>query len=58
MAGRAIDCIFESLVTGDLGVNDFMQAVQKNIEHLEIASDEMRAAEWAGKSNRLKTIPH
>jgi hypothetical protein len=36
MAWHPIDCIVESLVTGDLGVDDFMRAVQKNIEELEM----------------------
>ena len=35
MVGQPIDDIVESLVTGVLDVNDFMQAVQKQIEDHE-----------------------
>jgi hypothetical protein len=35
MDSQPIDGIVESLVTGGLGVDDFMRAVQKKIEDLE-----------------------
>jgi len=36
MASQPIDCIVESLVTGELDVDDFMRAVQEKIEDLEM----------------------
>jgi hypothetical protein len=41
MASQPIDCIVESLVTGDLDVHGFMRAVQKRIEDLEAESGAM-----------------
>lgn len=35
MASRGIDSIVKSLATGDLGVDEFMRAVQNKIEELE-----------------------
>lgn len=37
MDSRVIDNIVESLVSGNMGVDDFMQAVQDNIEAREAA---------------------
>ena len=37
MASQCIDGIVKSLVTGNLGVGDFMQAVQRDIEEHEAA---------------------
>lgn len=38
MASQPIDGIVESLVTGALGVDDFMRAVQRQIEDREMDS--------------------
>jgi hypothetical protein len=40
MESRAIDSIVDSLVSGDLGADDFMRAVQRNIEAHETLSSE------------------
>jgi exonuclease VII small subunit len=38
MDGGVIDNIVESLVSGDLGIDDFMQAVQDGIEAKEASA--------------------
>jgi hypothetical protein len=40
MTSHAIDSIVESLVTGQLEVDEFMQAIQANIEDLEAQAQE------------------
>ena len=38
MASQLLDNIVESLTAGSLGVDDFMQAVQRKIEDHEVSS--------------------